>query len=629
MLLRLLLVLLVSLHCVVARAQDSLINIIPKPVSVKSLAGSFALNNDVLLVYNNDSSQSIAQFFKESISISTGLRVNISHENQFIGKEKSIRFHLLGFRDNIIGSEGYRLQVHPTCIEISANNTGGLFYGMQTLLQLLPSEIESLKPVNRHSWSIPCVDILDYPRFGWRGMLLDVSRHFFPKEYVKKYIDYMSKYKYNVFHWHLTDDQGWRLEIKSFPKLTEIGAWRAPRMGEWWSQSPQYDGEPATYGGFYTRNDVKEIVEYAAARNITVLPEIDVPGHSMAALAAYPELSCLGGNFKPNVGDKFYKKIENSFCIGNECSFELMDSVITEVAEMFPGKYIHIGGDECHKGFWEKCPKCKARMKTDSISTLEGLQSYFIHRMEQLIVSKGKRMIGWDEILEGGLAPEATVMSWRGLKGGIEAANMGHNVIMTPDKYCYLDLYQGDPDVEYKTYSMNRLSTSYSLDPVPEGIDKKYILGGQGNLWTENIPNTRHLEYMVWPRAFALSEVFWTPQKNRNWDDFSRRMEVQLNRFDAAQINYAKSAYDPIIRVNKNYQGSYIINVTAEINGLDIYYSFEGPDPDSFYPKYSQPLEIPKGADTFKAVTYRNGKPIGKVVTLKIKDLDKRMRQTN
>ena len=238
-------------------------------------------------------------------------------------------------------------------------------------------------------------------------------------------------------------------------------------------------------------------------------------------------------------------------------------------------------------------------------------------------------MIGWDEILEGGLAPEATVMSWRGLKGGVEAANMGHNVIMTPDKYCYLDLYQGDPDIEYKTYSMNRLSTTYSLNPVPEGIDKKFILAGQGNLWTENVPNNRHLEYMVWPRAFALSEVFWSPQESRNWDNFTKRMEVQFKRFDAAEINYAKSAFDPVIRVNKNNAGNYLISVTSEINGLDIYYSFEGPDPDNFYPLYSQPLEIPKGADTFKAVTYRNGKQIGKIVTLKIKDIDRKMRQTS
>lgn len=626
---RLLFVSLLGILCTISKAQDSLITIVPKPVSAKVLSGTFALTPDAILVYNADSSRSIAQLFKQSIAVSTGFNNDIAHENQFLGKGKFIRFDILSTRDTVIGNEGYHLEVSPNCIEISANTNGGLFYGMQSLLQLLPPQITSVKKQPNTLWNIPCVVITDYPRFAWRGLMLDVSRHFFPKELVKRYIDNMVKYKYNVFHWHLTDDQGWRIEIKSFPRLTSVGAWRAPRMGEWWSQSPQYDGEPTTYGGFYTKEDIKEIVDYATARNVTILPEIDVPGHSLAALAAYPELSCFGGNFKPNVGDKFYKKMENSLCIGNECSFELMDSVLTEVAAMFPGQYIHIGGDECYKGYWDKCPKCRARMKTDSLQSLDQLQSYFIHRMEQLIMSKGKKMIGWDEILEGGLAPEATVMSWRGLKGGVEAANMGHNVIMTPDKYCYLDLYQGDPDIEYKTYSMNRLSTTYSLNPVPEGIDKKFILGGQGNLWTENVPNNRHLEYMVWPRAFALSEVFWSPQESRNWDNFTKRMEVQFKRFDAAEINYAKSSYDPIIRINKNNVGNYLISVSSEVTGLDIYYSFEGPDPDNFYPLYSQPLEIPKGADTFKAVTYRNGKQIGKIVTLKIKDIDRKMRQTS
>ncbi|MCO4294144.1 family 20 glycosylhydrolase [Solitalea sp. MAHUQ-68] len=626
---KLLLIVLMGMICAVSKAQDSLINIIPKPVSAKTFPGNFLLTPNVLLVYNNDSSKSVATFFKETVATSTGNQHILIHENQFLGKEKSIRFYISGLPDSTIGNEGYRLQIHTNCIELTANTAAGLFYGMQSLVQLFPPEIMAVKAKPNQNLSIPCAEIIDYPRFGWRGMSLDVCRHFFSKEYIKKYLDNMARYKYNVFHWHLTDDQGWRIEIKSFPRLTSVGAWRAPRMGEWWTQSPQDDNEASTYGGFYTKEDVKEIVDYAAACNISVLPEIDVPGHALAALAAYPELSCFGGNFKPNVGDKFYKKIENSLCVGNECSFELMDSVLTEVAAMFPGKYIHIGGDECYKGFWEKCPKCKARMKTDSISTLEGLQSYFIHRMEQLIISKGKRMIGWDEILEGGLAPEATVMSWRGLKGGVDAANLGHNVIMTPDKYCYLDLYQGDPDVEYKTYSVNRLSASYSLNPVPEGIDKKFILGGQANVWTENIPNTRHLEYMVWPRAFALSEVFWSPQESRNWNDFVHRMEIHFKRFDNAEINYSRSSFDPVIKVNKNNQGNYLISVNTEVEGLTIYYSFEGPDPDNFYPLYSQPLEIPKGADTFKAITYRNGKPIGRVVSLKMKDLEKRMRQSN
>ncbi|SMO65829.1 beta-N-acetylhexosaminidase [Solitalea koreensis] len=606
-------------------AQTADINIIPQPVLVNSLGDFFKLDRDTKIIFNNEESKKTAEFFSNIITVPTGLKLPLQDSSaKSIGKEITVQFIINAKIDSLIGKEGYRLKATPKKVEIVANTGEGLFYGMQTLLQLLPKEIERKTASNQPFWSVPCVEIVDYPRFGWRGLMLDVSRHFFPKEYVKKYIDQMVKYKFNVFHWHLTDDQGWRIEIKSFPKLTQVGAWRVPRSGEWRSNAAPEPGEANTYGGFYTQEDIKEVVAYAAERHVTILPEIDVPGHSMAALTAYPELSCFGGPFTVNVGNKFYKQQENSLCPGNECSFEFMDSVITEVARLFPGTYIHIGGDECYKGFWEKCPKCKARMKTDSIASLAELQSYFIHRMEQIVISKGKRMIGWDEILEGGLAPEATVMSWRGMQGGIEAAQMGHQVIMTPDKFCYLDLYQGDPIVEPYTYSSCRLSSSYSFEPVPPNVDPKFILGGQGNLWTEAVPNTRHAEYMTWPRGLALSEVLWSQKQNKNWNSFTKRMEVQFERFDQAEIKYARSSFDPMVKLIRDTDFKNKVQVNTEVSGLDIYFSFDGTEPDQFYQKYAGPLEIPKGADTFKAVSYRNGEQVGRMITLKMKELERR-----
>jgi len=475
-------------------------------------------------------------------------------------------------------------------------------------------------------WSIPCVSITDYPRFGWRGLMLDVSRHFFNKEDVKKYIDQMVKYKYNVFHWHLSDDNGWRVEIKSLPLLTRIGAWRPERVGYWNKVQQPLAYEPFSYGGYYTQDDIREIVAYAQMRNVTILPEIDVPAHSLALISAYPDLSCTRLRYSVNPGSDFYQKDDNALCIGNDSIFIVLDKVFTELADLFPGKYIHIGGDEAFKGFWSQCPKCQKRMADEHLKNVEELQSYFVKRIEKILLSKGKKLIGWDEILQGGLAPEATVMSWRGMKGGIEAAKMNHHVIMSPWDYCYLDLYQGEPTVEPLTYGMCRLSDSYRYDPVPDSVDQSFILGGQANLWTESVATLRHAEYMTWPRALALAEVYWSPKSKRNWDSFVSRMESQFLRFDAAHVKYARSAYNVIVRPAKDIFGEVYFMLETEIPNLDIYYTFENALPDEFYPKYKdkQKLTFPKGATQVRVVTYRNGKPIGEQVCLKKEDLEKR-----
>lgn len=611
-------VMLTSFSIVAGAAQPP--GLIPEPVKVEQLPGTFKLNRTTRLI-TAPSNLDIARLFAAMIKTPTGFPMPVSSSGT-----TGIHLIINKTQNTLLGNEGYTLNVKADRITIAANKPAGLFYGMQTLMQLLPKEIESEVTVTNRTWTIPCVKITDYPRFGWRGLMLDVSRHYFPKELVKKYINQLAKYKMNVFHWHLTDDQGWRIEIKSLPGLTEVGAWRASRMGLWWTRQPKAPDEAADYGGFYTQDDVRDIVKYAQQRFVTILPEIDVPGHSLAALAAYPNLSCTGGPFNVNVGNLFYTKEDNALCPGNEDSYSFMDKVLGEVTGLFPGQYIHIGGDECYKGFWKDCVKCQKRMKEENLGTVEQLQSYFIKRMEKIVQSKGKKLMGWDEILEGGLAPEATVMSWRGMQGGIEAAKMNHHVVMTPASNCYLDLYQGDPAVEPPTYAMLTLSSCYNFEPVPEQIpDPSLILGAQGNLWTESVPNYRQVEYMTWPRAFALSEVFWSQKNRKNWDNFIPRMEQHLERYDAARVNYAKSAYDAKISLQKDTVSKSVrIEMATEIKNIDLYYTFDGTYPDNFSKKYNQVLSVPKGADLFRVMSYRNNKPVGKMITISVKDLEKR-----
>jgi len=608
--------------------QDPAIHIIPQPVEIQQSAGSFMFTKTTTVGFSGKDSRKAAEMFADKLNIAAGISLKARED-----KGAEVQFNINKVPVEKIGKEGYTLVSAPDGVVISANEAAGLFYGMQTLLQLLPKEIESKTAVNI-PWTIPAVKITDYPRFGWRGIMLDVSRNFFSKEEVKKYIDEIAQFKFNTFHWHLTDDNGWRIEIKSLPKLTEVGAWRVPRFGQFGQRAVPKPGEAATVGGFYTQADIKEIVQYALDRNVTIVPEVDVPGHSMAAIASYPELSCTKDpNTKVNPGSNFsewYKDgtfkmmVDNTLNPSDEKVYEFLDKVFTEVAALFPNPYIHVGGDECYKGFWTKDPGCQALMKKLNLTKPEELQSYFMKRVESILKAKGKKLIGWDEILEGGIGPDASVMSWRGIKGGIEAAKLGHYVVMTPTTFAYLDYQQGEATIEPPIYSGLRLKKCYSYEPIPDGVDAKYILGGGGNLWTEQVSTFHHAEYMVWPRGWALSEDFWSPKEGKNWENFAQRVEKQFDRSAIAGINFSTAIYDAIINVQSK-DGKMTIDMESEMPGLDIFYSFDGSMPNTFSAKYANPFDLPEGPVTLRVVTYRNGKQIGHLITLKPEDLKNRL----
>ena len=616
---------------VCAQSGTREIALIPQPVSLEKQSGSYELPAQLTIYSSSDPElKRLAKGLADRLIAVTGLSVTTSEANaaQTNGIQLSLN------KNKSIPKEGYQLDVNTSRVLLEASEPAGIFYGIQTLMQLLPKEIESKTRVANAKWDIPAVKISDHPRFGWRGLMLDVSRHFFTKEQVKSFIDDMVKYKFNLLHWHLTDDQGWRIEIKSLPKLTEVGAWRVERTGTFGTLSKPEPGEKATYGGFYTHEDIKEIVKYAADRFVDILPEIDVPGHSLAAIASYPELSCTPGDYYVSPGDRFmvwpgggghfYGLIDNTLCPANEKVYEFMDKVFTEVAQLFPFEYIHMGGDETARNFWEKSEQVKALMKREKLKNLDEVQSYFVKRMGKIIQSKGKKMIGWDEIMQGGLAPGAAVMSWRGDKGGIEAAKMGHEVVMSPNSHVYIDLMQGDGIIEPPVYSSIRLKKTFEFEPVPAGVDPKYIKGGQANLWTEQIYNMRHAQYMVWPRTFAVSEALWSPKREKNWNDFVKRIEHHFERFDVSETKYATSLYEPIFKVTKKGTNQVIIEMSTEVEGLDIHYSFDNSFPDKYYPKYEKPLEVPKDASNLKVITYRNGKPLGRMMVMTRAEMNKR-----
>lgn len=524
--------------------------------------------------------------------------------------------------DSTLKSEGYRLTVSSRQIIIEAAQPAGMFYAVQTLLQLLP-----VKATPRAPLQLTAVSIQDSPRFGWRGLMLDVSRHFFSKEVIKSYIDQMAKYKFNVFHWHLTDNQGWRIEIKSMPNLTRTGAWRVPRTGYWKGfQAPQ-PGEAATDGGLYSQEDVKEIVAYAAARYVTVVPEVDVPGHSLAMISSYPELSCTKQPQQVLAGDPWNPSRTNVLCAGNDSTYAALNNVFTEIAALFPSSYIHIGGDEVSRQYWEKCSVCQHRIKTENLKSAEELQTYFINRLARIIESKGKLPMTWYDKLEGGLVPGVAYMSWKDYKGGTLASQNGHKAVMTPAFNTYLDFYQNDPVFENGPFTVTRLNASYAFEPHAPGTVAENIIGGQGSLWTEQVPNERKLQYMTWPRAFALAEVLWSPKEKKNWDDFVQRMETHLPRFRDAGVNYATGFYEPIISAKRNADSSFSIIINTEIKGLDVFYTFDDTIVDEFYPLYKgQPLNIPKGAHHIRARSFRNGQALGREINLELADLIKRAR---
>ena len=607
--------------------------LIPIPSFVIKQGGSYSLHDNCLigLSAENKEVENIASQLSTALSAPTGFKISINKKIT----ASSIQLIIVSATDKSYGEEGYKLSVSQKGIIISANKPAGLFYGTQTLLQLLPKEIENKSVVKNITWKIPCVEIVDQPRFAWRGLMFDVSRHFFGKQEVKDFIDNMVKYKFNLLHLTLANDEGWRIQIKSLPKLTEVGAWNVKRIGTFGDFSKPRPDEPKDYGGFYSQDDIKEIVQYAKEHYVNVLPEIDIPGHSLAAIASYPELSCTPGaeNYRVRSGEKiidwhpggFTALVDNTICPANENVYPFLDKVFTEIAQLFPFEYIHIGGDECAKNFWEKNDAIKLLMQKEGLKTMEEVQSYFEKRVEKIVESKGKKVIGWDEILEGGLAPNAAVMSWRGIKGGIEAAKLGHDVVMSPTTFAYLDYMQGDRVIEPPVYATLRLKTAYSFDPVPEGVDSKFIKGGQANLWTEQIYNTRHLQYMLWPRSLAIAECLWSSKENKNWNDFSKRVESVFERMDIEHVKYARSMFDPIFEVKTGELGALQITLSTETNGLDIYYSWDNSNPDNYYPKYSAPLFIPKDASMIKVITYREGKPIGRQIDMPIAILKSRL----
>ena len=609
--------------------------IIPEPVNYVSTEEVFILD-DQINILNQTKDDQVNQSVDQFIVYLKKAGINARQQNvkKTNAKIKTIIVTLFKKNNPEIGNEGYILEVNENSIKLAANKASGIFNAFQTLRQLLPLEFETGNSLQSTPINIMGCKIVDYPRFEWRGIMLDVSRHFFSVEDVKAYIDKMAQYKFNVLHWHLTDDEGWRVEIKSLPKLTEIGAWRVERHGRFGDTRPYpLPGEKASYGGFYTHEQIKEVVRYASEKNITIVPEIDFPGHSMAALAAYPELSTKKEGKFVNPGSKFAEwyddgkfemLIENTLNPTDEKVYEFADKVFTEIAELFPGEYIHMGGDECFHGFWDADPSVQKFMKENNIKDSHELQSYFVGRIQKIINSKGKKMIGWDEILEGGLSEGAAVMSWRGMKGGIEAAKMGHNVVMTPTTHTYLDYTQGDHSQENSIYSNLSLEKTYSFEPVPDDVDPKFILGGQGNLWTEVIPNLHFAYHMTYPRALALSETFWSPKEMKDWTSFINRTEIHFLRFDAASTNISKAILDPIVNVYM-VGDKLMCELKNSVPNTDIFYTIDNTYPVQFGIKYSDPFEIPSGDLSLRTQTFRNGNSISRQLLIHRKDLVKRL----
>lgn len=499
--------------------------LVPKPESMETMPGGpFVLVEGLSIGHSGEGAEAVAQYLAERLQPSTGFAMSVGS-----GSGSAINLELNPELHGELGDEGYHLVTSHLEVRIAAAKPAGLFYGCQTLCQLFPAAIDSPTTIPGVEWTAPSVKIVDQPRFEWRGLMLDTCRHFFSKDDVKRYIELLSRHKMNSFHWHLTEDQGWRIEIPEFPKLATISSKRAQTPIP--ANRKKGDGKP--YGPFiFSTEDVKEVVAFAQSRFVNVVPEIEMPGHSLAALAAYPELACTDGPFEVGTRWGVYADV---YCAGNEKSFEFLEKVIDHVVTLFPGPFFHVGGDECPKSEWKKCEKCQARIREHGLKDEHELQSYFIARMEKYLNAKGKRLIGWDEILEGGLAPNATVMSWRGIKGGIAAAKAGHDVVMSPGTHCYLDHYQSK-DTKNEPPAIGgftSLEKIYSYEPIPDSLtpeEAKHILGAQGNLWTEYIPTRDQADYMIYPRACALAERVWSPKGCRDWVDFQARMGSHLVR---------------------------------------------------------------------------------------------------
>lgn len=567
-------------------------NLIPAPLKLVKGRGRMALNSRTVVRFSQGA-RSEAEFFAEWLRLSSGLPVPLQ---QLPGSGSNyIDFVLSADRDDL-GSEGYRLQVTRGGIHAEAKTGAGLFYAAQTLRQLLPAAAFSPQSATLAKWSFPCLEITDIPRFAWRGMHLDVSRHFYPAAFIKKYIDLLAVYKMNVFHWHLVDDGGWRLEIKKYPLLTQRGAWRSsPPKGSWDYGKIVFPEERdgTEYGGFYSQEEVRDIIQYAAQRHITIVPEIEMPGHTWPTISSYPELGC---DLPTGYRAPSSMPGDNVYCAGKEETFKFLEDVLTETMALFPSEYVHIGGDEVDKRFWNLCPKCKARMAAEGLKDASELQSYFIRRIDRFLTEHGRKLIGWDEILDGGLAQGATVMSWRGIKGGIEAVSQGKHAIMSPTSNCYFDY-------AYTTIPTERV---YQYEPVPAEVEAhpEMILGAQGNVWTEWMPDTSDVERMAFPRAVAMAEVTWSSRENKNLDNFMGRLAAHYARLDYLGVRYRipppEAAYNAIL-FSKTAKVSF---APSQIRGMEIHYTTDGSQPSLLSPVYRVPVRLAADADV-KAALFR------------------------
>ena len=586
------------LSCSKEIAEPLTPQIIPKPLSQTIKEGHFTITNNTGLDFNEDFSVA-GNFLKDFIESGSSISLK-SGSSILIEKDETIQ-----------GLEGYSLDVFPGKIIIKAKTDVGAFYAVQSLRQLLPISLENNTFTGKQI-TVQSISITDKPQFSYRGMHLDVARHMFSVAFIKKYIDALAMLKMNTFHWHLTDDQGWRIEIKKHPKFQEVAAFRNQTLIGHFSAEPQrFDSKK--YGGFYTQEQIKEVVAYAQNRFITVIPEIEMPGHAQAAIAAYPELGCTKEALQVA---ETWGVFEDIFCAGSENTFTFLQDVLDEVIPLFPGKYIHIGGDEAPKTHWKACDACQRRIEDNKLKDEHELQSYFIQRIEKYINNKGKQIIGWDEILEGGLAPNASVMSWRGMDGAIEAAKAKHTVIMTPTSHAYFDYYQSThPNEPIAIGGYLPLEKVYDFNPIPMGLtetEATYILGAQGNLWTEYISETEHIEYMVFPRIMAMSEVLWSTKSNKNYTNFIHRLENFNNRLDVLDINYANHLYEvnSVIKSEVNKPNAFHLNTLTE--GKIIRYTLQGEEPDSTSLEYVNPLPI-TSSYTLRAAVFDKNKRLGAI----------------
>ncbi len=576
--------------------NEKTVSIIPKPFHVEIGNGSFTINSNtkILVDGNNENIKNAAKYLADRINIAVGYDIVIEQYTNNDKSDGAIVFTTKNV-DNGLGDEGYKLEVNNNSVVIQAPKEAGLFYGVQSLLQLLPPEIYSNNKSNKNvTWSIPSITIVDKPRFKWRGIHLDVSRHFFSKESVKRYIDMLAMHKLNIFHWHLVDDQGWRIEIKKYPKLTEIGSKRYDLPWNGW-QSEDTTGKPI-YSGYYTQEDIKEIVAYAQKRSITILPEIEMPGHTLASLAAYPELSCTGGpSTVPSGGVDIWTN--HTYCPGNEKTFEFLEDVLTEIMELFPSKYIHIGGDETTRMRWKECPKCQRRIKEENLKSEDELYGYFINRIEKFLESKGKTLIGWDEILEGSESLKGTVMSWRGVDRSLKAVNRGLGVVQTPSSHLYFD--NGEVNGESRV----PLEMVYSYNPIPEGVstgDEKHILGAQACLWTEGTTSMDQAEEIVLPRMAALAEIVWSDKNNHNFEDFLSRLSYHYARYDAMKLKYRQPDLEGGLNGVHVFTDSVLVKIIKPRLNSEIRYTLNGSEPTTKSLLYDKPFYVKKSL-TLKA----------------------------